>query len=190
MSLEHILLGCLKTPASGYDLKTYFDTNIRQFWSAELSQIYPTLKRLETRGLLTSRTEPSLKGPSRKVYTRTADGREALLRWLSGGPQVGTERFAYLAQVFFMDELDDLEATRRFLDDLRERMVAWKGALEAVEREIKDTAGCPPEMFSANGLHRFIALRMGISSVGAKVTLCDDMIALLDARLASEKETS
>ena len=82
MSLENILLGCLTAPASGYDLKAYFDTRIRPFWSAELSQIYPALKRLESRGLLTSRTEPSKKGPARKVYTRTAKGREALIRWL------------------------------------------------------------------------------------------------------------
>ena len=188
MSLEHILLGCLRLPSSGYDLKAYFDKNIRQFWSAELSQIYPTLKRLETRGLLTSRTEPSTKGPPRTVYTRTSEGREVLVRWLTSGPQVGAERFAYLAQVFFMDELDDLEATRRFLSDLRERMADWTAALEAFEQEIRDTAGRPPEEFSANGLHRFIALRMGINSVGAKVTWCDETIALLDARLASEKE--
>ena len=37
-------------------------------------------------------------------------------------------------------------------------------------REIRDTAGRPPGEFTANGLHRFIALRMGIHSVGAKVT--------------------
>jgi DNA-binding PadR family transcriptional regulator len=183
VSLEHILLGCLKRPASGYDLKTYFDENIRQFWSAELSQIYPTLKRLETRGLLTSRTEPSAKGPARKVYSRTVDGREALLRWLTSGPQVGAERFAYLAQVFFMDELGDIEETRRFLLELRRRMAAWTATLQETERSIRNAAGRPPEEFSANGLHRFLTLRMGVHSVGAKVTWCDEAIRLLDARL-------
>ncbi len=47
MSLQHILLGLLREPASGYDLKAYFDKSVRYFWAAELSQIYPTLQRME-----------------------------------------------------------------------------------------------------------------------------------------------
>lgn len=188
MSLEHILLGCLETPASGYDLKAYFDQQIRQFWSAELSQIYPTLKRLERRGWLTSHREPSDKGPPRTVYTRTPDGREALLAWLTGGPEVGSERFSYLAQVFFMDQVGDLRATRRFMVDIRGRMVAWRAALEEIDRDVKKQAGRPPEQFSPNGLHRYVSLRMGIHSVGAKVAWCDETIAILDARLANAEE--
>ena len=185
MSLEHIVLGCLETPASGYDIKIYFDRQIRQFWSAELSQIYPTLKRLEGRGWLTSRREPSTKGPPRKVYTRTPAGREALIEWLTGGPQVGSERFSYLAQVFFMDQVGALQATRRFIVDVRGRMVAWRAALAQVERDERDHAGKPPEQFSPNGLHRFISLRMGIHSIGAKVAWCDETLALLDTRFAA-----
>ena len=187
MSLENILLGCLEVPASGYALKAYFDERIRPFWSAELSQIYPTLKRLESRGLLTSRTEPSTKGPARKVYTRTGKGRGALLRWLSDGPQVGTERFAYLAQVFFMDELGDVAATRGFMIELREQMAARLAALEKIEHQIRDTAGQPPEAFSGDGLHQFLVVRMGIHSIGAKLTWCDETIALIDVRLEASR---
>ena len=50
MSLDHILLGLLREPATGYDLGNAFSENVRHFWSAELSQIYPALKRLEQRG--------------------------------------------------------------------------------------------------------------------------------------------
>src|ERR1700740_1459020 len=52
VSLEHILLGLLRQPASGYDLKAVLDHGIGHFWGAELSQIYPSLRRLEKRGLL------------------------------------------------------------------------------------------------------------------------------------------
>ena len=189
MSLEHILLGCLKSPASGYDLKAYFDQNVRAFWSAELSQIYPALKRMEQRGLLASHEEPSRKGPARRVYTRTAAGREALLRWLTSEPQVGTERFAYLAQVFFMAEVDDLAATRAFLADLRGRMASWTGRLKQIEQEVLAQAGKPPEEFSADGLHRFLALRMGIHSVGSKVAWCDEAIAVLDRKLSGTRSS-
>jgi hypothetical protein len=72
----------------------------------------------------------------------------------------------------------------RFMVDVRARMVAWRAALAEVEREERRHAGKPPEQFSPNGLHRFISLRMGIHSIGAKVAWCDETIALLDARLA------
>jgi DNA-binding PadR family transcriptional regulator len=144
---------------------------------AELSQIYPALKRLESLGLLISRAEVSPKGPARKVYTRTAAGREALLDWLTGGTQLGTERFAYLAQVFFMDELDDVTATRHFMLELREQMTARVAALEEVECQVRDAAGKPPEEFSGDSLHQFLAIRMGIHSISAKVTWCDEAIA-------------
>src|SRR3970040_1267167 len=106
MSLPHILLGLLRQPASGYDLKAEFERGIRHFWSAELSQIYPTLKRMQAKGWLSCATEPSGRGAGRRVSSRTEAGREELLRWLDGPPQVGAERFAYLAQIAFMDELE------------------------------------------------------------------------------------
>ena len=86
MSLEHILLGLLREPATGYDLKNAFSENVRHFWSAELSQIYPTLKRLEQRRMLRSRVEPSPKGPNRRVYTLTGEGRTELLQLAASRP--------------------------------------------------------------------------------------------------------
>jgi hypothetical protein len=100
---------------------------------------------------------------------------------------VGSERFAYLAQLFFMDELDDIAATRRFMLELREHMAARLAALEEVEREVRGAADVPPEAFSGDGLHSFLAIRMGIHSVGAKVTWCDETIALIDVRLKASR---
>ena len=52
MSLRHILLGLAERECSGYDVKKEFDTSLRNFWRAELSQIYPQLQKLEKDGLL------------------------------------------------------------------------------------------------------------------------------------------
>ena len=184
MSLDHILLGLLREPSTGYDLKATFSDRIRHFWSAEISQIYPTLKRLEQRRLLRSRVEPSPKGPNRKVYTLTAAGREELRDWLRGGPVVGTERFAYLAQLYFMDAIGDIGETRAFMISLRDHLARWLTHLQAIEREVTDAAGPAPERYSDAGFHRFAALRMGIHSVGSKVLWCDETIAAIDRRLA------
>ena len=186
MSLDHILLGLLRRPSTGYELKAEFGSTIRGFWSAELSQIYPSLKRLEARGLLRSHTEPPTRGPARRVYTRTEAGSQELARWLRDDPKLGTERFAYLAQLYFMDELDDLPETRRFLIKLRRRLSDWLDELRQVERDMRDAHGDAPERYTEEGLHHFAALRMGIHSIGAKVDWCDETVATLDARLGPE----
>lgn len=188
MSLDHILLGLLQKPASGYDLKDAFGETVAHFWSAELSQIYPTLKRLEERGLLRSRLEPSPKGPDRRVYTLTADGRAELRRWVRGGPVVGAERFAYLAQLYFMSAADDLRETRAFMVDLRDHLAGRLAELRTIERKIFAAHGDQPDRYSDDGFHRFATLRMGIDSIGAKVTWCDLTLAAIDRRRASLPE--
>ncbi|WP_419948292.1 PadR family transcriptional regulator [Candidatus Palauibacter sp.] len=185
MSLDHILLGLLREPASGYDLRRAFSETVAHFWSAELSQIYPTLKRLERRGLLRSRREPSSKGPDRRVYSLTSEGEAELHRWLRNDPAVGTERFAYLAQLFFMDSIDDLERTYDFMTALRDHLRGRLADLRAVEREIIAAHGEEPERYGDAGFHRFATLRMGIHSIGAKVTWCNLTLAAIDRRLAS-----
>lgn len=187
MSLDHILLGLLRDPATGYDLKSAFSERIRHFWSAELSQIYPTLKRLEGREMLRSRVEPSAKGPNRRVYSLTDTGRGELLRWLCSGPVVGTERFAYLAQLYFMDALGDLVETRAFTMALRDHLVRWLAQLESLEREVTAAHGDAPEHYSDAGFHRFATLRMGIHSIGSKVAWCDETLAAIDRRLAARR---
>ncbi len=183
MSLEHILLGLLRDPATGYDLKNAFKETIRHFWSAELSQIYPALKRLERRKLLQSRFEPSPKGPNRRVYSLTEDGRKELLSWLRSGPVVGTERFAYLAQVYFLDSIGDIHETRAFMTALREHFLRWLAELLAVEQAVMAAHGDALNDFSDAGFHWFATLRMGIHSIQAKVNWCDETIATIDRRL-------
>src|SRR5690606_11319621 len=106
MSLENILLGILKRPAAGYDIKRQFETVFNHFWHADLTQIYRALNRMEKDGLLESRLEPSERGPARKVYQRTPAGSRTLAEWLRGGPVLGNEKFAYLAQIHFLDEIE------------------------------------------------------------------------------------
>ncbi len=185
MSLPHILLGLLREPASGYDLKADFEKGIRHFWSAELSQIYPTLKRMEAKGWLSSATEPSDRGPDRRVYMRTQAGHEELLRWLDGPPQVGAERFAYLAQIAFMDELGDFYRTLAFMRALRVRLAAWEAELRGIEAGVFAVMPGYPDDLPPNELHDHVTLRMGLHTLAAKLAWCDETIDRLERRLAS-----
>ncbi len=114
MSLRHILLGFLNEPRSGYDLRQAFEDSVAHFWTANLSQIYPTLKAMEADAWLTSDKQPSSKGPARIVYSRTDLGRQALADWLLGGPCLQEQRNGFLAQVYFLDSLSEAEASAFF----------------------------------------------------------------------------
>ncbi len=56
----------------------------------KLGTLYPTLRALESQGLLDSRVEPSIAGPPRKYYHITKDGRKALAAWVQQWKQTSS----------------------------------------------------------------------------------------------------
>jgi len=187
MSLEHILLGLLRQPGSGYDLKKVFDERIGYFWAAELSQIYPTLERLEKRRWIRGRSAPSKRGSGRRVYSITPLGRRELREWLRGEPQFGDERFSFLAQVYFMDELGDLGLTLRFFRRMRDHFASRLEALRALERQWAESDPLYPDVLAPEELHLQLALRKGLLSLEAHVAWCDEAIRRLGTRLHGVK---
>ncbi len=182
MSLKHILLGMLAEPHSGYDLKKEFNQSLRNFWNAELSQIYPQLQKLEKEGLLSSRLVASSSGPPRRVYRRTARGRRELMSWLAAGPQVGEERIAYLAQVFFLGELSEPHEAIAFMQELRDHMAAWLESLRATEAEWQASDPRYPDALPDEEFFPQLTLALGLKKVAANVEWCDECIARLVAR--------
>lgn len=182
MSLEHILLGLVREPASGYDLKRLFDERIAHFWAAELSQIYPTLKRLESRRWVRSRAAASARGTGKRLYDLTSAGRKELRAWLSAGPRFGDERFPFVAQLFFMGELGDRERTLRFLGAVREHFAAKLAALRSLERMWSEADPRYPDRLPEEDFHVQLALRKGLVSLEAHLAWCDESIARVKAR--------
>ncbi len=185
MSLDHLLLGLLREPASGYDLKKVFDDRIGYFWAAELSQIYPTLKRLEERAWVRSRKAASKRGSGRRLYEITPLGRRVLRAWLRGVPHLGDERFTYLAQLYLMDELGDVAQTTRFVQEVREHFEAKLEALRRLERLWADADPRYPDALPPQEFHIQLTLRKGLLSLEAHVQWCDESIRRLQARARS-----
>lgn len=87
MSLSYGLLGLLNYyPMSGYDLKKVFDNSINFFWAAKTSQIYRELKALEKKGDIGSQIQTSEKGPNKRIYAITKQGKANLKKWLENPP--------------------------------------------------------------------------------------------------------
>lgn len=183
MSLDHILLGMLREPAFGYELREEFGRTAMHFWSARLSQIYPTLKRMVEKGWLSVREEPSSKGPKRKVYEITPEGREELIQWLRSGPELNPERRPYVGQLFFMDELDDPEALASFVRELRDEFGGRLQALRAIERgwagASQEEHPVPLEEIPHGYRGPALTLRLGIMVQEARVDWCDRTLEAL-----------
>jgi DNA-binding PadR family transcriptional regulator len=186
MSLDHILLGILRTPASGYEVKQQFDNVFSHFWPANLPQIYRTLNRLAQDGLLSVAAERSSKGPDRRVYRVTAAGKRAFRRWLTTAPTLATERLGYVAQTFFLGALeDDAEA----LDFLRELRRVLAGELEALQRIATEWAVEDPrypEVSDREDFYGQLTLDLGLHKLAAKVAWADRSIARLEARMKED----
>ncbi len=82
-----VLLGMLTSgdEMSGYDIKKWFNWSTRFFYpSPAFSQIYSELKRLEQQKLVRSRVEGGTR--SRRLYTITDAGRDAVVAWANDEP--------------------------------------------------------------------------------------------------------
>lgn len=74
-----LLLLLAEAPAHGYELME----RLRPFGFEvnDPATVYKTLRQMAAQGLLTSDWELSDRGPARRVYTITADGRDLLQAW-------------------------------------------------------------------------------------------------------------
>ena len=104
-------------PAENYAIKTnthphiiteknirHFSEQLKQVGFSDLSEstLYPLLLRLEQQGKVTVERRPSPKGPSRKYYVVTEEGRRALLDFRQDWSQL-----CQLVEKIFKEEPDE-----------------------------------------------------------------------------------
>ncbi|WP_286830500.1 MULTISPECIES: PadR family transcriptional regulator [Kordiimonas] len=182
MSLQHILLGIIAEPKSGYDIKQEFDSSLKHFWFAELSQIYPALKKLVADDLARVEGVPSDKGPDKKLYSRTNAGTQALIDWLHTGPATSPVRHGFLGQVFFMGTQKDREAALKFFKELKAHYQARYAALQAVEAGWK--AQCPtyPDGLGDDDFFMQMTLDAGLRFQRSYMDWCTNSIDRIKSR--------
>lgn len=186
-NLDGVLLGLLRSPSTGYQVKQAFDSIFSHIWAAELSQIYRTLRRLEHEGCLRSRAETSEKGPERRRYEITAKGRRRLHDWLAAGPQVGDERHAHVAQLFFLGELRDFAATQAFLETLLKQYRTRLAALRQSENTWRTADPAYPDRLDPEGFHCALTLHMGIQRLEALERWAEESLRRVRKRQPQER---
>jgi PadR family transcriptional regulator AphA len=86
VSLRHAVLALLEVgPMTGYELAKQFDQSVTYVWSAQHSQIYTELRKLEGEGLLAATTVPrgAKELATKRAYRLTDAGAAELHRWVT-----------------------------------------------------------------------------------------------------------
>ncbi len=134
MSLKYALLGFLNYESmSGYQLKKHFDYSVSQFWNASLSQIYPTLVKLNELELVEVEIIHQDTAPNTKIYHITEQGKEALNHWLSQSYDLPYTRSSLLVKIFFSSNIDP----KNVIDHLEQLVILSKQKLEGLEDKKK-----------------------------------------------------
>jgi len=139
MNVKTLCLSILyEGEATGYEIRRLcVEGECAYFVEASFGSIYPALARLESEGLVKSRTEQQSGKPAKKIYAITAAGRAAFVEQLSAPLADDMFRSPFLLFARFAHILPrDLVEERA--NEFLERLVAGQKKLEdaAAEREL------------------------------------------------------
>lgn len=131
MDVKTVCLGMLTDgPASGYDLKKYFESSFGHFFPAGYGSIYPALATLARDGLVEYELVAQDGKPDRKVYQITDAGREELLRGLANPNPSHKIRSEFMAIIWFAHLLTDEQIDTIF----QSRLAEIEQSLEQIRR--------------------------------------------------------
>jgi DNA-binding PadR family transcriptional regulator len=182
MSLHDILLSLLRQPMSGTDLERLFRGTINHFWDVDLSQIYKALEALEREGCVRSKGVPSARGPARKVYRLTRDGRERLTAWIRRAPRIPPAKFEYLAQLFSVTAEPEPQArARELLQSMREEAARAVAILQAIDDRARVVPGYPHAL-PGHVFYPWLTLRHGLLRRRALLEWIDECLTHLERR--------
>ncbi|MDX1481288.1 MAG: PadR family transcriptional regulator [Woeseiaceae bacterium] len=135
MDVKTVCLGMLTDgPASGYDLKKYFESTFGHFFAAGFGSIYPALNSLAEQGLVRCEEIPQYGRPDRKVYSITDAGYECLRSALDNPAPAHKIRSEFLATLFFAHLMSD-EQIDAVLDNRIREVQAFLELLDGMDLE-------------------------------------------------------
>lgn len=158
---------------SGYEIKAVLEQSVSHFWRESFGQLYPTLRRLEENGLISSRLAPGISGPERKVHSLTADGWKVLRDWLARPVDIhDLRRDETLLKIFFGRHASGFAPAAH----VRQRRDLLASLLETYEQIEGDLAQDP----SPDRPYWLITLRHGIHLTTALLAWCEETLAQLE----------
>lgn len=120
--IDWIILGLLAhEDMTGYDIKKRIDHEISFFWKGSFGSIYPALSELLKAGLIEKTGDGSVGAREKILYHITAQGKEALKRWLMDSKADNDLKYETLVKLFF-GKSAGREASLRTIDAFESRI--------------------------------------------------------------------
>jgi DNA-binding PadR family transcriptional regulator len=169
MSIRHFTLGLLaRRPMSGYDIKRFLDSLSWLIDSPSFGSLYPALHALLEDGLVTVEVVSRQGRPSRKIYTITQTGKQALQEWLDEPVASGVSLKAFVMRLVLAGNLSHAGLVAH-LQQRRAQVATHQIALE-------QTAGA---MDGSADLGERLALDYGLAIATAELACLDRTLAQL-----------
>jgi PadR family transcriptional regulator AphA len=168
---EFAILGLLAGGSrSGYDIRKEVQDTLSHFWNESIGHIYPMLRRLHGKGLVSRKTESTPGKPDRHVYAVTEDGLAELRQWLVEPIEPSPPRLEILLKLYF--------GAHTAPSVLIEHLVKYKRARQQALGALEGAAASLPADDADNGYLR-LTLSAGLHSARAAVAWSDEALAIL-----------
>lgn len=122
--MEEMILGCLAIcPMGGYEIRSFLKQSTSMFVEISFGTLYPALKRLETKGLITSSNSSTKK--NKIIYSITDAGEITLKDWLLNPRSKFKLNYEFLSKLFFSNKLSKQEISTQIsihLDEISREM--------------------------------------------------------------------
>ena len=155
-----------RKPDTGYGLGRLLRGDLSHIWSASLQQIYVELAKLAAGGLVSVEVDGGAKrGKSRKIYSLTTKGREALEAWLANAPTPPAVKDDLLVRLWALP-LAPHDGLVHALTERRERCRSWLDELSCRLKQ-EDGRDIQPE------LGYRLTLDAATAALEAQIAWCD-----------------
>ncbi len=180
----YIILGLLMhEDLSGYDIKKKIDQMISHFWEVSYGQIYPTLKALEESGKITKKTGETYKGPERKLYSITEDGRKSLAEWLIIPEIKDYTRYEILLKLYFGKQLTPKENLER-IEKYKEKHLENQKSIQFFKQNLQQLSWEDEDHF-----YYYLTVLFGEKVYAAYLSWVDEAKELLECFLKKQAES-
>jgi DNA-binding PadR family transcriptional regulator len=159
--LELALLGLThQSPQSGYDLRKTFAGTAIGHYSSSPGAIYPALKRLQLRGLLSSSVDSTTRLRPKRLFRPTAKGLAILKAWVNTpltSEAVTSDSRGVMLRFAFMGALASPAVTRRFLTIFHRASADYAKELERQLASMPTDGPLQPRLAVMRGIENYKA---------------------------------
>ena len=129
------LLGHIRRPISGYEVRKVLDRSVGYIWQPSKTQLYAVLPRLVDAGLATSREVEQHGRPDKQLYRITRAGQVAICKWLDRDEDTTDPDRSVLVLKLFFGSQGNRDALVRQLGAFRDAYAHRLATYEAMRDE-------------------------------------------------------